>query len=755
MLGEADNEINRTNKKLLEQAQPLILSVVAEAAAIEESDRCALATIGLPAEGSPDWLEDRSWLRGVLQILVDGLMELPLVESTGSLVSPNEAVVPYPEDRDMDQMRQLAERLLPGKLPRTPELCKRWIEVFSGWSGIWERGVTHSPQILTPGRLADRGKGAQSLEVLGSMLGGGRELATRWIDDFATWCGEDQKLLDGLLPNQLGQFASHAGLAVDPGIPDELKDVCDLLGMPMRPRLLHPEISGPSWLAREDLAQFPGRVVRRAQEVSKQLTKGNRVQFRDASGRLLRWLAQTRAWAEFESRVPVLTAGDSEGLVGHISRSDHLLAPSSSWDQKAASYADLFPPEALIADEYGGILTSADWEILAGERLVYRGPIVVETERLDGDDIDALRIDSSRELGEGHSLVQETEVSNVPFLAGPKDHCIIDLIRSRSRAVKFLAFLVDYIIPSDPKWASRYSAPCKCGEVHEVYPTRWLRYVKLRQWVPVTFEKKKMEEQPSTENILRLAQDEPGLMAALVDDRGWQLLERLSLQPLVFVAPTKSKQRELAQIARAMGENPSFESEVRKALERGDKVRRNQKLGDMVQELVGRLLASKLRGRAKVEPRYNRPGYDFYIRGELDDETDAGQVIVGDQLLEVKATVEGTVHMTPTQVRYSLQNESNYSLCVVALMQEDEVDNMSPDDLSSRIVVVPKIGRHVSGSHSKVNEVPVGRSDGIVWIEHLDRIRYALDGTIWEVHGFSIDQWVDTIFLGEESAESS
>src|SRR5207249_3938053 len=151
-------------------------------------------------------------------------------------------------------------------------------------------------------------------------------------------------------------------------------------------------------------------------------------------------------------------------------------------------------------------------------------------------------------------------------------------------------FLVDYIVPSDPKWGSRYSAPCKCSEVHEVYPTRWLRYVKLRQWVPVTVEKKKVEEQPSTENILRLAQDEPALMAALVDDRGWQLLERLSLQPLVFVAPTQSKQRELAQIARAMGENPSFESEVRKALERGDKVRRNQKLGEMVQELVGRLL---------------------------------------------------------------------------------------------------------------------------------------------------------------------
>ena len=29
------------------------------------------------------------------------------------------------------------------------------------------------------------------------------------------------------------------------------------------------------------------------------------------------------------------------------------------------------------------------------------------------------------------------------------------------------------------------------------------------------------------------------------------------------------------------------------------------------------------------------------------------------------------------------------------------------------------------------------------------------DGTIWEVHGLSIDQWVDAIFLGEESPGSS
>jgi hypothetical protein len=225
----------------------------------------------------------------------------------------------------------------------------------------------------------------------------------------------------------------------------------------------------------------------------------------------------------------------------------------------------------------------------------------------------------------------------------------------------------------------------------------------------------------------------------------------MDLQPLVFVAPTPEAQQELAKVARAMSDDPEFQAQVRKAVRQKEVIRQNQSIGLRIQELIGVLLADRLAGKWQVTPHYNLPGYDYYLREELDADTDAGRIELANYYLEVKATVESRVGMTPTQAGFAVKTKRYYSLCVVHILPGDDPTSIPLDLLEKRITIIPKIGDLVEDSLSKVDSILKAKLAGEVWVEHLDKIRYAVGDRVWETSGVTLPAWLKSLVDVEDA----
>lgn len=752
VLGTKETETNLKNKKLLNQAFSLV-DVLVRRVSPNYGSPHNLPAVDIPPGGDPDWLEDGSWLRARMREVIQRLRNVPLVITKSSRVAVDSACVPLPDEGlDLSEMFRLASALLQEQTPVTLEETAAWIEILRGWSRVLGEQLPDLSQTLTPANLADRAKALGNLTGLDGALRGSGIGATDWTNAFSKWCKENQEYLDGMLPNQLGDYLrATSALQSDPGLPDELKDIGDLVGYHLRSMLLHRQIVPPRWLGVIEQDTAVAELIRRLQDIGRSLKPASVDEFVQATRKLLAWLVRTEAWSKFESKIPVLVGRRDSPSVNYLVRGERLLAPPSVWHEKARPFAELFPKETVLCEVYTEALDSNGWMALASKELVWADPLFSGSERLDADDIEGMHVGGPLTTGVSHGTSDPVEVTKIAFLALPKDKCVIDNIRSRARAAEFFRFLIDYAIRVDSLWTKAVDVSCKCGAAHAVHPSQFLRYAKLRSWIPTRIENKEVEEHPTTENVLRLLQENGGIPDSLLDERGWEFLTRMDLQPLVFVAPTPEAQQELAKVARAMSDDPEFQAQVQKAVRQKQVVRQNQGIGLRIQELIGVLLAERLTGKWQVTPHYNLPGYDYYLREELDADTDAGRIELANHYLEVKATVESRVGITPTQADFAVKNTDHYSLCVVRILPGDDPGSIPLNLLEMRITIIPKIGDLVRDSLSKISSISEAKIPGQVWVEHLNRIRYAVGDRVWETSGETLLTWLKSLTDEQEA----
>jgi hypothetical protein len=224
-------------------------------------------------------------------------------------------------------------------------------------------------------------------------------------------------------------------------------------------------------------------------------------------------------------------------------------------------------------------------------------------------------------------------------------------------------------------------------------------------------------------------------------------MRRLGIQPLAFLSRTPDEEQKLIELARGIRSDEDFLETVNRLLGQRKSIASNQGIGNLVQALVNDLLSSLLVGRAKVAPNYNRPGFDEYLEGRLDPETDAGRIDAAGYFLEIKTTRKDYVGMTPTQAAFAREKGDHYALCVVSLPEVCDIQNLAPGDLTPFITVVPSVATVLTETLRLVEGLPerTGAGDG-VWLENLDKLRFAVSRATWSALGQPIRTFLDEAF---------
>src|SRR5262249_30003820 len=139
-------------------------------------------------------------------------------------------------------------------------------------------------------------------------------------------------------------------------------------------------------------------------------------------------------------------------------------------------------------------------------------------------------------------------------------------------------------------------------------------------------------------------------------------------------------------------------------------------------------------------------GFDFEVLVKSDcelEEADLARLEVGPYFLEVKATTQGEVKMTPTQASHAAVNVDRYALCVIDLrsIPEDELDRAwTADEIEDLSHVVTDIGTYTVET-TELIETAKGNEVGI---RNDAALRYGVPAGIWDIT-FSLRNWVDSI----------
>lgn len=352
---------------------------------------------------------------------------------------------------------------------------------------------------------------------------------------------------------------------------------------------------------------------------------------------------------------------------------------------------------------------------------------------------------------ESHRSTSEVEVSDIAFLT-EEDIGLIDTARkSKTRAVQLIRFLIESVVREDTHAFEQLPVQCECGEIHRVFSAAWLIPLHDRKWIPTANARSTLV---SAESLADLLAGQPDLVELLGGDDGTRLLQALEISSADFqlrAVATEELQRirlvrSMGELARAAGgdiqrvemltreirDHPEIFDAIQEAKVRREKVQSNQKLGQMVEDL----LQEELTAHGLIVRRTG-VGSDF----EVDSDFTAGDEevwleIADDRtsvLIEVKSARSDRVRMTPTQANVASREHARFALCVVPL----------PDDSPTRELVrerskfVFEIGRKLEQplrAYSSVMNATNGarRSSGDIDVEITEgQVRFAVSQQIW------------------------
>ena len=237
-------------------------------------------------------------------------------------------------------------------------------------------------------RAADRkGKETGSLENLGTELELERTETVAWLNGLIAAVAEAERAacLDGLIPDQTpeGTFRSSAELSRDADIDDELKDVLETLGDPIRQRLVHEDIAGAETIIKR--VQPRDLLVSSAKDRLKKQApaKPEAPESRTACLTMFKWLARQERWDDLKDAIPVYTLDSDESeVVSKSSARGALLAPRELWPDEARPYWDAFPRGSVLVDDYASLLDSSSWSEAAANGVLVMDLLWSEEEEL-------------------------------------------------------------------------------------------------------------------------------------------------------------------------------------------------------------------------------------------------------------------------------------------------------------------------------------------------------------------------------------
>ena len=359
-LGETPTEDNTANKFLLQQACPLLLRLLRECAWRRWKGidlLCRITTVGQSKGTDGQWLQ--SLIRkSLVEPLVDE--EKLVLSCDDQLISACNAWIPLgSSDVPSDSLWSLAAELSDsnGKLVEQAT-ARSWEENLRSWAKVFDTPPEDMCESLTLEKLARRLTQCGSFDGLRRILRDG--------SDPVVWCNtlfdlviraDRSALFDSmaLLPDQHGHLRERRNISLDSHIDEELKTIGETLGVPIRERLLHKEVTSSKI---HDLLQprtqedVLAEILERAENVKHDAA------YREANVRLFAWILKTGAIESLES-FPALTqepSADGEAL--HIialttwGPSEAVpLAPPECWPKDAAAFSGLFPMRHALSSD--------------------------------------------------------------------------------------------------------------------------------------------------------------------------------------------------------------------------------------------------------------------------------------------------------------------------------------------------------------------------------------------------------------------
>lgn len=704
-----------------------------------------------------EWLDVDRFDKEVVQKAISRLREhgcptLCVQTENGKFIHVKDAVIAI--GTTSETISRLTRQLkdINGSLPSSI-LVKEWAKIVENWADVLKIQVEDMEEAFTLKKLTEKVSESKSLSELKERLDlqeGKTEID--WLNQIFELVIQNKSshLLEAhsLLPNQEGQFKQEGELQLEAESIDEtLKDICSRLGEPIRPGLLHKDVSQ---VCNSLFEKITGRslstencVERALKKVKEHLNDNDGENYIEGNAQLLRWFIE-RCEKKIQG-FPVVCVTGSHELTN---KEPSLLKPCRLWDDEVSDFVDLFPDAYIMHDEYAKILEEGHWRFLEEKCFVY-------PKLFDNETVDTLKqhmVEGDLSEDNEHTLTPAVPISQIVRL----DEIINTVRRSQKQARKFLEFILKYIIKIDRSWQHLKEVNCSCGKVHRIYP-EWMNLLKTREWVPVG---KSKEDKPTPENIAKILNE--GLKKTILSnpDCGNFLLKiGIGVSDLLRFSIPEERRFPLDQLsARLYGssdgviegitailDDPDLGKHVLDKKQEKEKTHRNQRVGKMVEELVKKELEG-----VGITVERTGVGSDYEIENDF-IEGDQEQILkMGHYLVEIKSTSGDHVRMTIPQGEkaVSLEDKDKYVVCIV----EVPCDNIDEAVVRDNSRFVFGIGEFLkdkveNAKNLKKMEKELGprkTEDVEIQIEG-SKIRFKLGKQIWEKHGLTFGEFVKRI----------
>jgi hypothetical protein len=781
--------LNERTKGLLSDALRAIPAAVEFAMVEGCADAHLLARVGPLRPTFSDGISDRAWWSAELSAVARRLAAMPLVETrngrgpaAGDSSADWCADFPIPrlflsDSSDETTLGQIwplldeAEDLYPPILP----LVKDWSETAKDWTAL---GVDLEKVTLEV--LARHVKGEATCLTALKVRCDQLEWLVRFIDVVGEcWTfrkGVDPRLLQGLLPDQMGHLRSPSDLSRDAGIPEDLKDIAEALGIRIHSRLLDRTLvdtaarlglsncagaiakAVPNVVTEEVLIGECLRVLDQKLEDGKRITPDNHYLL-VGSIRLMAYLWGSKGTGAVDL-VRKLPFAALNGLIVRWTREKRLMSPVPNWHEAARPFWNAYPSHRVLDPIYCGVegqnipdLVAAlvAWEIAISDPISKDAPAELKDRRLAA-------------LADGGQETQGITVTGQQFsqiaLLQPDvlNHCQED---EEARAL--LGLVLRYVAPSDPSWLERRMVRGRRGGQDfdlSVRGALWLADLRSKAWVPVKGEDGKTSRVEANEVSIRRLLDPEWLAGndaainLLIECFGFDNLDLRLLGASPDPAVRQQLRDGLAKLLETAGSNPDTYTNLARELEERQAktklVEHCRNLGLAVQAAVGEAL-EHYGLRVKLVDR----GFDFEVTLETGDIADGSLRFEVDRfLVEVKATTTGEARLTPLQAATAGAEKERYVLCVVDL-RSISADRLGRGwtrvDIDALARMVPGIGKAVGETWGLVEWA---RTEQVA-IRNEKALRYGVPPDLWET-GVSISAWVLQIaaeLTGDQSPE--
>ena len=768
-LGQNDNTANRTNLSAMTEACQLHLKLLQFVA--ESQSRHVYRLADIPPILEQSWL-NRDWLRQQLNQLIGGLRDTAAVCGGNEPIAPRDSVLPIAREAEgvealWDLMSQVDA--LQARLPARSEAAG-WCEAARSWASFLDLPVTSFDEAYGGDELArhlqvtatDPNASHGTLANLQNALDD-RVAADDWLNQFYGFLrgdGLDEVIRTRqIVLDQAGYLDELSNLYRDTGVDDELKDIADeVLDLGVRVKLRHAHFSflsneaGKGDYRNQDIAQETANALRELGENDPVLSE-----LVEAAPRFLAWVVANEQWAHL-TRFPAysIKSRDGESKVLWLDRrepddSAMPLGPRAIWVEDLEDYADLFPWQYIMADEFLEKMPKEEaWDVLCREGYI-------RTDAIFYSDESAIHFLTDEPLAEGeHRSKDPVCVTDVSFLA-EKSWGIMERVRSnQGRAQLFWRFLTEWLAPRDSEALVPRAADCECGEKHNYYQARWLVPVMNNRWVPLGRDTRAQATAQSLASLLRGSEWTPDALSDLPatvnflraiavthfdltkhfifdDDESRSALDDALTEILVS---TGGDLRAVREFVEDMQTDEDLHEYLTVRREQRRVVHENQQLGGQVEDLVREGLENR-----GFSVRRTGIGSDFEIEYDvIHDEEEMGIEFTRNGvtwLVEVKATREQSVRMTARQAKTAVDEADRFLLCVVPVGRNS--DNLDQDRVLDSMRFVQSMGPRLRPLCEGLDELEELRGDAMAESEEdiqleidAGRARLRIDESVWQ-----------------------